>query len=42
MSFEPAKSPPRNIREVNANSIAIEIEEIYEILQDNMLLTQAD
>ena len=42
MDFEPAKPPPSNIREVNANAFAMQIEEIQEILQDNMLIAQAN
>ena len=42
IDFEPAKSPPSNIREVNADVFATQIEEILEILRDNMLIAQAD
>ena len=42
MGFKPAKPPPSNIREVNANAFAMRMEEIQEILQDNMLIAQAD
>ncbi len=38
MGFKPAKPSSRNIREVNANAFAMQIEEIQEILQDNMLI----
>ena len=41
MGFEPAKPPPSNIGEVNANAFAIQMEEIQKILQDNMLMVQA-
>ena len=42
MGFEPAKSPPSNIREVNANVFAMQMEEIQKILQDNMLIAKAN
>ena len=42
MGFEPAKPPPSNIIEVNADAFATQIEEIQEILRDNMLIAQAD
>lgn len=42
IGFEPAKPPPINTREVDANFFAISIEEIQEILCDNMLFAQAD
>ena len=42
MGFESAKPPPSNIREVNADVFVIRMEEIQEILQDNILIAQAD
>ena len=42
MGFEPAKPPSSNIREVNADAFATQIEEIQKILWDNMLIAQAD
>ena len=42
MSFKPAEPPSNNIREVNADAFATQIEEIQEILQDNMLIAQAN
>ena len=42
MGFEPAESPPSNIREVNADTFAMRMEEIQKILRDNMLIAQAD
>ena len=41
MGFEPAKLPPNNIREINADTFAMQIEEIQKILQDIMLIVQA-
>ena len=41
MGFKPAKPPPSNIKEVNTDAFATQIEEIQEILQDNMLIAQA-
>ena len=32
MSFKPAKPPPSNIRKVNADAFAVQIEEIQKIL----------
>ena len=42
MGFKPAKSPSSNINEVNSDAFTTQIEEIQEILQDNMLITQAN
>ena len=42
MGFKPAKSLPSNIREVNANAFATQMEEIQKIVQDNMLIAQAN
>ena len=42
MGFKPIKLLPSNIREVNANTFAMQMEEIQKILQDNMLIAQAD
>ena len=42
MSFKSAKPPPSNIKEVNADVFTMQKEEIQEILQDNMLIAQAD
>ena len=42
MSFKPAKPPSSNIREVNADAFATRMEEIQKILQDNILIVQAD
>ena len=42
MGFEPAKPPLSNIREVNADAFAMQIEEIQEILWDNILIAQAN
>ena len=42
MGFESTKPPPSNIRKVNADAFTIQIEEIQKILQDNMLIAQAD
>ena len=42
MGFEPAEFSPDNIREVNADTFATQIEEIQKILQDNILIVQAD
>ena len=42
MGFEPVKPPPSNIRKVNADAFATQIEEIQKILRDNMLIAQAD
>ena len=38
MSFKSAKPPPSNIKKVNADTFATQIEEIKKILQDNMLI----
>lgn len=37
MGFEPAKPLPSNIKEINADAFATQMEEIQKILQDNML-----
>ncbi len=42
MGFEPAETPPSNIKKVNADAFATRIEEIQKILQDNILIAQAD
>ena len=42
MGFEPTEPSPSNIREVNADAFATRMEEIQEILQDNMLIAQAN
>ena len=42
MSFKPAKPPSSNIRKVNADAFAMQMEEIQRILQDNMLIAQAN
>ena len=42
MGFESAKPSSTNIREVNANVFATQIEEIQEILWDNLLIAQAN
>lgn len=42
IGFEPAKPPLNNIREVNADTFGMQIEKIQKILQDNMLIAQAD
>ena len=42
MGFEPVEPPPSNIREVNADVFATQMEEIQKILWDNMLIVQAD
>ena len=42
IGFEPTKPPPSNIRKVNADAFATQIEEIQKILRDNMLIAQAD
>ena len=42
MGFEPDESSPSNIKEVNADVFITRMEEIQEILQDNMLIAQAD
>ena len=42
MCFEPAKPLPSNIREVNADAFATQIEKIQKILQDNMLIAQVN
>ena len=42
ISFELAKPPPSNIREVNTDAFAMQIEEIQEILQNNILIAQAN
>ena len=42
MSFEPAKPLLSNIREVNTDAFAMRMEEIQEMLQDNLLIVQAD
>ena len=42
IGFEPAKLLPSNIRDINANAFATRMKEIQKILQDNMLITQAD
>ena len=42
MSFKPIKPSLKNIREVNIDIFAIQIEEIQKILRDNMFIAQAD
>ena len=42
IDFEPAKPPLNNIREVNTDAFATQIEEIQKILRDKMLIVQAD
>ena len=42
MSFKLLKPPLYNIKEVNTDIFAMWIEEIQKILQDNMLIAQAD
>lgn len=42
MGFEPIKTPSSNIKEVNTDTFTSQIEEIQKILQDNMLIAQAD
>ena len=42
MGFEPAEPPFNNIREVKSDAFAMQIKEIQKILQDNMLIAQAD
>ena len=42
MRFKPAKPSPSNIRDVNADFFATQIEEIQKILRDNMLIVQAN
>ena len=42
MSFESAKPPSNNIRKVNANTFATQMEEIQKILQNNMLIAKTD
>lgn len=42
MGFEPAEAPSSNIKEVNTDTFTTQIEEIQKILQDNMLIAQAD
>ena len=42
MGFETAKPLLSNIREVNADAFATQMEEIQEILRNNMLIVQAD
>ena len=41
MGFKSAEPPPSNIKEVNADAFAMQMEEIQKILQDNMLIAQA-
>ena len=38
IGFKLAKPPPSNIKEVNTNAFAMQMEEIQKILQDNMLI----
>ena len=42
MGFEPTEPPPSNIREVNTDAFATQIEKIQEILRDNILIAQGD
>ena len=42
MGFEPAKPPSSNMRKVNADAFAMQMKEIQKILQDNMLIVQAN
>ena len=42
IGFKPAELPSSNIREVNADAFATQIEEIQKILQDNILIEQAN
>lgn len=42
MSFEPAKPLLSNIKKVNANVFAMQIVEIQKILQNNILIAQAN
>ena len=42
MGFERVKPLPSNIKEVNADAFATRIEGIQKILQDNMLIAQAE
>ena len=42
IGFEPAEPSSSNIREVNADAFATQMEEIQKILQDDMLIAQVD
>ena len=42
MGFKPTEPPPSNIREVNTDTFAMQIEEIQKILRDNMLIAQVN
>lgn len=42
MGFEPAKPSPSNIKEVNTDAFTTQMEEIWKILQDKMLIGQAN
>ena len=42
MGFKSAEPPPSNIREVNADTFATQMEEIQKILWDNMFIAQAN
>lgn len=42
MGFELAKTPPKNIKEVNVDTFAMQMEKIQKILQDNMLIAQTN
>ena len=39
MGFEPIEPLPSNIKKVNTDAFATQIEEIQKILQDNILIT---